>query len=111
MIRLIHFCVVTKDGEKFRRTVRADNRGYIPEALLKGVLDDERKRIEHYFPSRAFRLVELRATASTRTFNFIEIPKDVCRKEQGFAEDGNSCLQTPGTCESCPNWSHGSASA
>jgi len=27
-----------------------------------------------------------------------------CRKEQGKAEPGNSCLQTPGTCESCPNW-------
>lgn len=28
----------------------------------------------------------------------------VCRKEQGIAEAGNTCLQTPGTCESCPNW-------
>lgn len=27
-----------------------------------------------------------------------------CRKEQGFAEKGNTCLQTPGTCESCPKW-------
>ena len=23
---------------------------------------------------------------------------------QGVAEDGNSCLTTPGTCESCPEW-------
>jgi len=29
----------------------------------------------------------------------------ICRKEQGVAEEGNSCLTTPGTCESCPNWS------
>lgn len=28
----------------------------------------------------------------------------VCRKSQGKAEPGNSCLQTPGTCESCPDW-------
>lgn len=29
---------------------------------------------------------------------------DRCRKEQGRAEADNTCLQTPGTCESCPNW-------
>lgn len=27
-----------------------------------------------------------------------------CRKLQGRAEEGNTCLQTPGTCESCPLW-------
>jgi len=32
------------------------------------------------------------------------IDKKVCRKEQGIAEPGNTCLTTPGTCESCPNW-------
>lgn len=32
------------------------------------------------------------------------IDKNVCRKTQGRAEDGNTCLQTPGTCESCPDW-------
>jgi hypothetical protein len=32
------------------------------------------------------------------------IQLDVCRKTQGVAESGNSCLTTPGTCESCPNW-------
>ena len=31
--------------------------------------------------------------------------KNVCRKILGTAEAGNSCLQTPGTCESCPEWS------
>lgn len=34
----------------------------------------------------------------------MQVDKNVCRKEQGKAEEGNSCLQTPGTCESCPNW-------
>lgn len=34
-----------------------------------------------------------------------EVKKSVCRKIQGVAEEGNSCLQTPGTCESCPLWS------
>jgi hypothetical protein len=28
----------------------------------------------------------------------------ICRKIQGKAEEGNTCLQTPGTCESCPLW-------
>jgi hypothetical protein len=28
----------------------------------------------------------------------------ICRKRTGKAEAGNSCLQTPGTCESCPDW-------
>lgn len=32
------------------------------------------------------------------------IDKNVCRKTQGVAEPGNTCLTTPGTCESCPNW-------
>jgi len=32
------------------------------------------------------------------------INKKVCRKLQGGAEQGNTCLQTPGTCESCPEW-------
>lgn len=31
--------------------------------------------------------------------------KKACRKISGIAETGNSCLQTPGTCESCPLWS------
>lgn len=30
--------------------------------------------------------------------------KTICRKLQGRAEEGNTCLQTPGTCESCPEW-------
>jgi hypothetical protein len=30
--------------------------------------------------------------------------KEICRKILGRAEAGNSCLQTPGTCESCPLW-------
>ena len=30
--------------------------------------------------------------------------KSICRKITGVAEDGNTCLQTPGTCESCPLW-------
>lgn len=30
--------------------------------------------------------------------------KLICRKIQGIAENGNTCLQTPGTCESCPLW-------
>lgn len=34
----------------------------------------------------------------------LKVDKKRCRKEQGLAEEGNSCLQTPGTCESCPNW-------
>lgn len=34
----------------------------------------------------------------------MRILKNVCRKEQGRAEEGNTCLETPGTCESCPNW-------
>ena len=29
---------------------------------------------------------------------------NICRKILGKAEAGNSCLQTPGTCESCPEW-------
>lgn len=33
------------------------------------------------------------------------VDRKQCRKEQGSAEEGDSCLQTPGTCESCPNWS------
>jgi len=28
----------------------------------------------------------------------------ICRKISGKVEKGNSCLQTPGTCESCPEW-------
>lgn len=32
------------------------------------------------------------------------VKKSVCRKTQGVAESGNSCLTTPGTCESCPDW-------
>lgn len=28
----------------------------------------------------------------------------ICRKDQGWAEPGNSCLETLGTCESCPHW-------
>ena|ERR1700761_5658929 len=28
----------------------------------------------------------------------------LCRKISGMAEAGNTCLQTPGTCESCPLW-------
>lgn len=31
-----------------------------------------------------------------------KINKSLCRKLQGIAEPGNTCLQTPGTCESCP---------
>lgn len=34
------------------------------------------------------------------------VDKNVCRKTQGKAEDGNTCLQTPGTCESCPEWAN-----
>lgn len=38
--------------------------------------------------------------------------KNICRKEQGLAEPGNTCLTTPGTCESCPNhWNQVRASA
>lgn len=33
-----------------------------------------------------------------------KVDKTVCRKTQGRAEEGNTCLQTPGTCESCPEW-------
>jgi hypothetical protein len=33
-----------------------------------------------------------------------KVDKKVCRKLQQKAEDGNTCLQTPGTCESCPLW-------
>lgn len=33
-----------------------------------------------------------------------KVDKNVCRKLQGKAEAGNTCLQTPGTCESCPDW-------
>lgn len=29
---------------------------------------------------------------------------NVCRKVQGKQELGWTCLQTPGTCESCPEW-------
>jgi hypothetical protein len=29
---------------------------------------------------------------------------DVCRKDQGKAEPFNTCLKTPGTCESCPHY-------
>ena len=32
------------------------------------------------------------------------VDMQVCRKTQGYAEPGNSCLTTPGTCESCPDW-------
>lgn len=32
------------------------------------------------------------------------VDKKICRKNQGKAEDGNTCLLTPGTCESCPEW-------
>ena len=32
------------------------------------------------------------------------VDKKVCRKTQGIAEPGNTCLTTPGTCESCPDW-------
>lgn len=32
------------------------------------------------------------------------VDKNICRKVQGKAEKGNTCLQTPGTCESCPEW-------
>lgn len=32
------------------------------------------------------------------------VDKTICRKVQGKAEPGNNCLQTPGTCESCPEW-------
>src|SRR5579863_9868299 len=32
------------------------------------------------------------------------VDRKVCRKTQGYAEEGNSCLTTPGTCESCPDW-------
>jgi len=35
------------------------------------------------------------------------VDKRVCRKSQGVAEPGNTCLQTPGTCESCPDWVKG----
>jgi hypothetical protein len=35
----------------------------------------------------------------------VSIDKRVCRKTQGAAEPGNTCLTTPGTCESCPDWS------
>lgn len=34
----------------------------------------------------------------------MRVRKNVCRKTQGAAEPGNSCLTTPGTCESCPDW-------
>lgn len=37
-------------------------------------------------------------------FGDILASKPACRKEQGFAEPGNTCLQTPGTCESCPRY-------
>lgn len=33
-----------------------------------------------------------------------KVDKNICRKKQGIAEEGNTCLQTPGTCESCPDW-------
>ena len=32
------------------------------------------------------------------------VDKKICRKTQGIAEPGNTCLTTPGTCESCPDW-------
>jgi len=32
------------------------------------------------------------------------VSQNICRKTQGVAEPGNTCLQTPGTCESCPDW-------
>lgn len=31
------------------------------------------------------------------------VEKDVCRKIQGKAEEGNTCFQV-GMCESCPLW-------
>jgi hypothetical protein len=34
----------------------------------------------------------------------MRVDKTVCRKKQGVAELGNTCLTTPGTCESCPDW-------
>ena len=42
--------------------------------------------------------------AIQRVENGYVVRKDVCRKTQGKAEPGNSCLTTPGTCESCPDW-------
>lgn len=39
------------------------------------------------------------------------VDKKVCRKVQGKSEPGNSCLQTPGTCESCPKWINKSSRA
>lgn len=39
----------------------------------------------------------------------MKVDKTICRKEQGIAEPGNTCLTTPGTCESCPNWAMSSA--
>lgn len=38
-------------------------------------------------------------TATTK-----RVKKTVCRKLQGIAEPGNTCLTTPGTCESCPEY-------
>lgn len=32
------------------------------------------------------------------------VDMQMCRKTQGYAEPGNSCMTTPGTCESCPDW-------
>lgn len=41
----------------------------------------------------------------------MRVNKKVCRKTQGVAEPGNTCLTTPGTCESCPDWSKGNKRA
>jgi hypothetical protein len=56
--------------------------------LISSALDVAIERIES----------DYRETPSVR------IKRSVCRKTQGKAEPGNTCLQTPGTCESCPDW-------
>ncbi len=75
-----------------------DAAGRIAALLFPGEPHRKRKVIENgldrEIPEDVFRLRYRMAT----------VDKKVCRKIQGKAEAGNSCPETPGTCESCPEW-------
>lgn len=66
-----------------------------------GIIVDDR---EEWLDQNVFMLPCARGQGRTTIELEPLVNKEVCRKARGIAEPGNTCLTTPGTCESCPDW-------
>jgi hypothetical protein len=70
MFRHVSITVITLDGKRVRRRVRAAPGMKLTPAGIDRILESQANQLEEAFPGRAFRLVPLQSCA----FNLIEVP-------------------------------------